>query len=290
MATSSDVVAGLAVGKMVSAAALAERLVGLTRNGRLALFADIDGTISPIAAQPDAAFVIPEAIDALSRIAATGATVVLVTGRAADDARRMVGLDQLSYAGNHGFELLTDGLHVVRPEIEEAAKVIGEAVVEIEKLVSEAGLLGILFEDKRYTGSVHYRLSPDPNDAKSRLLPILQAVVDDRGLRLTEGRLVFEIRPSISMNKGVFVANYLEATPHGSAVFLGDDITDVDGFVAIQVARATGSIVSGLNVGVTAGESPQQVIAEADVIVSGTSEMALALTLFANRLDGMPDA
>lgn len=286
MATSS----GAATEKSVSAGELADRLLGLAKLGRLAVFSDIDGTISPIASQPDAAFVIPAAADALHRIASVGATVVLVTGRAAGDARSMVGLDQLAYAGNHGFELLAGGRHVVKPEVEAAARAIGRAVVEVEKLVSEAGLLGILFEDKRYTGSVHYRLAPDPDDAKARLLPILRAVVEDRGLRLTEGRLVYEIRPAIVMNKGVFVSEYLSADPHQTAVFLGDDLTDVDGFGAIQAARASGGLLSGLNVGVTAAESPQQVTDEADVVVHGTMEMAQALTLFADHLTEAADA
>ena len=280
MATTSDTTTG----KSVTAVDLAERLVGLASAGRLAIFSDIDGTISPIAPQPDAAFVLPDAVDALARISAAGVTVVLVTGRAAADARSMVGLVQLSYAGNHGFELLSDGRHLVRPDVEAASQAIGAAVVEIEKLVSEAGLLGILFEDKRYTGSVHYRLAPNPEDARTRLLPILRAVAEDRGLRLTEGRLVYEIRPSIVMNKGVFVAEFLAIDPHATAVFLGDDITDVDGFGAIQSARASGALLSGLNVGVTAAESPQQVIDEADVVVTGTAEMAKALKLFADEL------
>ena len=286
MATSRDVTTE----KSVSAADLAERLMGLVAFGRLAIFSDIDGTISPIAAQPDAAFVLPEAVDALQRISATGVTVVLVTGRAATDARSMVGLDELSYAGNHGFELLTDGRHLVRPDVEAAAQSIGAAVIEVEKLVTEAGLLGILFEDKRYTGSIHYRLAPDPDDAKARLLPILRAVVEDRGLRLTEGRLVYEIRPSIVMNKGVFVTEFLIAHPHATAVFLGDDLTDVDGFGAIQAARSSGVLLSGLNVGVAAAEAPQQVIDEADVVVAGTVQMATALSLFADRLGESFDA
>ena len=286
MATSRDVTTG----KTVTAMDLAERLMGLVSTGRLAIFSDIDGTISPIAAQPDAAFVLPEAVDALQRIAAAGVTVVLVTGRAAIDACSMVGLDKLSYAGNHGFELLTGGRHLVRPDVEAAAESIGAAVVEVEKLVTEAGLLGILFEDKRYTGSVHYRLAPEPDDAKARLLPILRAVVEDRGLRLTEGRLVYEIRPSIVMNKGVFVTEFLTADPHDTAVFLGDDLTDVDGFGAIQAARGSGVLLSGLNVGVTAAEAPQQVIDEADVVVAGTVQMASALSLFADRLTELSHA
>lgn len=286
MATSSDP----ATDKLVTAHELSQRLLGLFRIGPLALFSDIDGTISPIASQPDTAFVIPAAVSALSRLASLGVTIVLVTGRAADDARSMVGLDQLGYAGNHGFELVAGDRHIVRPEVEAASKAIGEAVVEVQKLVSEAGLLGILFEDKRYTGSVHYRLAPNTDDAKARLLPILRAVADDRGLRLTEGRLVYEIRPSLLMNKGVFVTNYLTANPHDAAVFLGDDLTDVDGFGAIQAARSAGGILAGLNVGVTAAESPKQVIDEADVVIGGTHAMAEALSEFAERATESNDA
>lgn len=284
MAMSSDA----ASEKIVPAAELARRLLGLVGAGRLAIFSDIDGTISPIAAQPDAAFVIPAAVEALDRLAAAGVTVVLVTGRAAADARAMVGLDQLAYAGNHGFELLAGDRHVVLPEVEVAARAIGEAVVEVQKLVTEAGLNGILFEDKRYTGSIHYRLAADRDDARARLQPILSAVVEDRGLRLTEGRLVFEIRPSIPMNKGVFVAGYLGVDPHAAAVFLGDDLTDVDGFAAVHAALVTGVVRAALNVGVTAVESPPEVIDVADVLINGPSQLAEALRLFADLVTGTP--
>ena len=286
MAISSDA----ATKKVLPPAELAQRLLGLMAAGRLAIFSDIDGTISPIATQPDTAFVIPAAVEALDRLAAAGVTVVLVTGRAAADARVMVGLDQLAYAGNHGFELLAGDRHVVLPEVEAAAQAIGEAVVEVQKLVSEAGLDGILFEDKRYTGSIHYRLAPNRDDARARLLPILTAVVEDRGLRLTEGRLVFEIRPSIPMNKGVFVTGYLAADPHSTAVFLGDDLTDVDGFAALYAAAATGIIIEAMNVGVTAAEAPREVIDAADVLVNGPSQLAEALRLFADLVMGKLDA
>lgn len=286
MAINDDV----AVQKLVTPGQLAERLHGLTLRGRLAVFSDIDGTISPIAAQPDEAYVIPDAITALSRLAATGLTVVLVTGRAAADARAMIGLDELSYAGNHGFEILIQDRHVVLPEVEAAADAIGAAMVEVQKLVTEVDLDGILFEDKRYTGSIHYRLAPDHDAARARLLPILTAVVEDRGLRLTEGRLVFEIRPSIPMNKGVFVTGFLTADVHATAVFLGDDLTDVDGFAALHDATVTGLVRAALSVGVTAAESPREVIDAADVVINGPNQLAEALRLFADLVTGTTDA
>jgi len=282
MATGDDVAAG----KTVTPRDLAERLHGLERLGRLALFSDIDGTISPIAIRPDLAYVIPEAVSALARLSAAGVTVVLVTGRAAADAREMMGLDQLACAGNHGFELLVDKLHIVLPEVEATTAAIGAAMVDVQTLVADAGLDGILIEDKRYTGSIHYRLSTNTDDARARLLPILTAVVEARGLRLTEGRLVFEIRPSIPMNKGVFVTGYLTAEPHDAAVFLGDDLTDVDAFVALYAARSNGLIQAALNVGVTAAESPGEVLAAADVLVTGPTHLAEALRLLADLVTG----
>lgn len=270
--------------KRITPDELADRLTALAGLGTMAIFADIDGTISPIAAQPDQAFVLPEAVSALDGLAATGVTVVLVTGRSAADARTMVGLPHLGYAGNHGFELLDGDRHIVGPEVEAATASVAAAVVDVQRLVSEAGIDGILFEDKRYTGSVHFRLAPNAAEAKLRLLPLLRAVVEDRGLRLTEGRLVYELRPALPMNKGVFVKGYLAARPHDTAAFLGDDLTDVDGFRAIQAGRADGRLVAGLCVGVAAPESPAQVTDEADVVVAGTAEMASALHQLMIRL------
>ena len=77
--------------------------------------------------------------------------------------------------------------------------------------------------------------------------------------------------------------------PHGRPVFLGDDITDVDGFRAIRALRDSGKIVGGFSVAVCASESLAAVIANSDFQIDGVPKMVQELTLFAAVLkQGMP--
>ena len=64
---------------------------------------------------------------------------------------------------------------------------------------------------------------------------------------------------------------------------------DVDGFAALYAAAATGVIVEAMNVGVTAAESPREVIDAADVLINGPSQLAEALRLFADLVTRTPD-
>ncbi len=85
-------------------ATILERL----RGSPLILLLDVDGTLAPIAPRPDAAAVPPETRAVLAALVALPDThVALVSGRAAADALRMVGIPTLAAAGNHGFELIT---------------------------------------------------------------------------------------------------------------------------------------------------------------------------------------
>ena len=279
-----------AIDKRISPTDLAQKLCELQRIGRLAIFTDIDGTLSPIAATPNEAIVLPEARSALSSLVECGVTVVAVTGRSAKDARALMDLEQISYAGNHGFELLLDGRHIVRPDVQAAADLIRDSIDQIRDRIAATELHGLVFEDKRYTGSIHYRLAEDQEAAYAALAPIVTDVAHRHGLRVTEGRLVLEIRPSIRMNKGVFVREFLASHTHQCAVFLGDDTTDLDGFTAVQAARTEGFILSGLNVGVQAAESPGQLLEDADVLIDGVPNMATALAIFARRVQATPHA
>src|SRR5687768_14436366 len=126
---------------------VAERLLELAVMGRMALYTDIDGTLSPIAKTPAEAYVLPGAVDALRAIRKCGIRVVAISGRAAEDAQRLVGLDGIDYAGNHGFELVTAGGRVVSDDVAQSSLAITAALADVAAL-SGALPEGILIEDK----------------------------------------------------------------------------------------------------------------------------------------------
>ena len=74
--------------------------------GSAAVLCDVDGTLAPIVGDPASAAVPEETREALRALARRYALVACVSGRRAVEARRLVGVDELAYAGNHGLELL----------------------------------------------------------------------------------------------------------------------------------------------------------------------------------------
>lgn len=262
---------------------VAERLLELAVTGRMALYTDIDGTLSPIAATPESAFLLPGAAESLRAIRERGIRVVVITGRAAEDARRLVGLSEIDYAGNHGFELLTANGRVITEDVERASQSIGATLADVEAL-ARALPEGILIENKTFTGSIHYRLTADPEAAAIVLRAVLSEIADRHGVLLTQGRLVYELRPRLDINKGVFTANDVRLHEIRTAAFLGDDITDLDGFRALKKLMATGELVASAAIGVRAPESPDQLIEESDLLADGVPGMVAELQLFVEEL------
>ena len=81
-----------------------------------ALFCDIDGTVSPIVADPYEA-VVPDRVPRdLAALAPRLGLLAFVTGRDVRQAAAMVGVDGAAYVGLHGFDVLTpDGTRGPRP-------------------------------------------------------------------------------------------------------------------------------------------------------------------------------
>lgn len=249
------------------------------------LLTDIDGTISPIAPTPDSAVVSEDARRALTRLCERLDLVGAITGRAAENAEQMVRVPGMTFIGNHGMERRHLGQTTYAVDPETTAAAISDALVGIRELALAAGLEdGILYEDKGVTGSVHYRLAPDPDLALSTLLPISLAQTERTGLKVTQGRMVIELRPRVAINKGTSVTNLIESYGLNSVVFLGDDLTDVDGFVAVRSAR-TGGRVTGLNVAVGSPETNPVVVESADLVVAGVDECARLLEYIADALE-----
>lgn len=245
------------------------------------LLTDIDGTISLIAPTPDAAVVSAEARQALALLAERLDVVAAITGRAAENAERMVAVPRLTYIGNHGLEQRRGGATEINARAVFAIGAVTEALIAVEQAAVADGLTeGILYENKGVTGSIHYRLAPDQARARDGLLPIVQTAAAARGLRVSEGRMVIEIRPAIAINKGTAVEGIVERDRLRGVVFLGDDVTDIDAFNVVKRLRDAGAI-QGINVAVTAPESLPEVAAAADVIVQGVAACVELLTALA---------
>ena len=210
-----------------------DRLIAARLTGRpLVLSFDVDGTLAPIVAHPTLARV-PEATRRIiaSLVATPRVVVILVSGRAADDARRVVGVEQVWAVGNHGAEVIDPaGDTTVDAAVSRYAHAMARTAQTLEPLV--APIPGALLENKTWTLSVHYRAADER--AVPGLRDIVEGVAAQQGLIVTEGKKVIEIRPPVGVNKGTAISRLvgeLGGFSHDASVlFAGDDITDEDAF------------------------------------------------------------
>jgi trehalose 6-phosphate phosphatase len=262
-----------------------ERLGGLlaplrANPARSAILTDIDGTIAPIAPSPEDAAVPETTRELLRRLAGTYALVACLSGRRALDARRVVGVDQLAYSGNHGFELLLPGDSEVRPdpsldghEADARRFVEGLDRGQLERT-------GLRTEDKGAIIALHWRGASDEGAAESLAHEIASAA-EWQGLAPHQGRKVLEIRPNVAVNKGIAVAALIPARPVDAALYGGDDRTDVDAFAALRMLQDDGKLAATACVAVASDESPPEVTAAADLTVQGPEGFVAVLEALA---------
>lgn len=248
------------------------------------LLTDIDGTISYIAPTPEAASVSEDAARALTALRASIDIVGAVTGRAAENAEAMVGVPGLIYIGNHGLEERIDGVTHVNPAAAIVASAVAESLAAVRVASEGRGIGdGVLYENKGVTGSIHYRLASDQDEARRVLLDEAIRAAGMAGLKVSEGRMVIELRPSLAINKGTAIAALIERSGLRGMVFLGDDVTDIDGFNAVRRLRDDAAI-DGLNIAVIAPETSPEVAAAADVAIAGVDACVTLLTMLAESL------
>lgn len=238
------------------------------RPERAAVLTDVDGTLAPIVERAGDAAVPAAAREALAALTGRYAVVGCISGRQAAEARRLVGLDGIAYAGNHGLELMLPGDPEPRPDPSLAGR-------EREAAEFLAGLdggrlpaAGLRLEDKGPIQALHWRGAEDEAGAERRAREI--AVEAGRaGLEPRWGRKVLELRPVGGGGKEAAVGSLLAGDGFDRAVYAGDDRTDLDAFRRLRELRESGELAAAVCVGVVSAEAPEELAQEADVTVDG---------------------
>ena len=210
---------------------------------RAAVFLDYDGTLTPIVDAPAQAVLSEEMRGTVRRLGDRCVTAV-VSGRGREDVQERVRLDNLFYAGTHGFDIVGPAGSGIHHQVgQEFLPAMEELHQRLHRTL--ARVPGLLLETKGYSMSVHYRLVE--NGAVAEVEALIDGLLQDYpGLRKTHGKKVFEIRPRFDWNKGKAVQWILQAMgldqPDAMPLYVGDDATDEDGFEAVA-GRGVGILV-----------------------------------------------
>jgi len=261
--------------------ALAEALAGLTAGpSRAAILCDIDGVLAPIVGRAEDAAVRRDTSLLLGRLARSYAGVGCISGRSAAEARRLVGVGGIAYAGSHGAELLAPGAGV--PRTNEAFKSwegrVKAFVAERDR--PDLRRLRVRIEDKGPIVALHWRGAPDEGAARERLEAI-SAEAEGDGLATHWGRKVLELRPPVKFDKGLALRELVELFGARLALFGGDDVTDLDAFDALDALVEDGGLDAAVRVGVRSDEGPPQIVERADLVVDGVRGFADVLAALA---------
>jgi trehalose 6-phosphate phosphatase len=220
---------------------------------KAALFLDVDGVLAPIVPKPEDARVPDETREELRRLNERYALVACISGRAGADARRIVGIPELTYVGNHGLEL------------------DGEAAGWGERLQRFlAGVAWPATENKQLTASLHYRGTPDEGAARAALEDV-KARAEREGFVARFGRKVLEVLPPLDVHKGTAVRQLLAEQSLRRALYAGDDTTDLDGFKALD------DLDVSVRIAVASEEGPAELREAADLTVAGPRELLAVL-------------
>ncbi len=211
---------------------------------RILLFLDYDGTLTPIAKRPELA-VLPGKTRRILRGMAESRrmTLGIVSGRSLGEIKRLVGIDGIYYAGNHGLEAEGPGLSYLNSQAARSKPAIERLYAELaEKL---RGIGGVTVEDKGYSLAVHYRRASAAGEqaAKKIFAETAGRYRAEGAVRTAENKKTLEALPPADWGKGKMLLEIIRRIggqgKDALTIYMGDDATDEDAFRALKPEGVT---------------------------------------------------
>lgn len=209
---------------------------------KLALLLDYDGTLAPIAPHPDLGILPLETKGVLERLANTPDVYIsIISGRNVHNVKKMVGIEGLTYAGNHGLEIIhPDGTRFVHPIPVEMEDKVSDLLKTLQEQVCKDGAW---VENKGPLLTFHYRETP--LDIRPELVSLAQQLIEQAGFKAGQAHCAIEVKPPVQWNKGR-ASIYILRTAFGldwneriRIIYAGDDVTDEDAMQALKGMAAT---------------------------------------------------
>lgn len=206
-------------------------------SSRASLLLDFDGTLAEIAPRPDAVRVAAALPATLSRLAKRlEGRLAIVSGRGLVQIDAFLSVPGLAVAGSHGMEVRwPDGTTAPVPEIRGHDAII--AALQDFAAVHP----GTVVERKPLGAALHYRGNPG---AEAAVRALVEQLAARHGLTVQRGKQVFELRPA-GRHKGDAIRLFMASEPFAAGIpwFLGDDVTDEDGFLAVRALGGEGVLI-----------------------------------------------
>lgn len=231
------------------------------------MFLDVDGTLLHLAETPDGVAGDPAVLQLLSRLSPRlGGAIALVSGRSVENLDHLFQPLMLPAAGLHGLE---------HRGVDGQVRVLGdaEALDHLREPLADlaASDPGLLLEDKGRALAFHYRQAPDQEGRLRESIEALAAQEPD--VRLIRGKMVFEIKLRHA-DKGSAIRDFMAEPPYqGRApVFIGDDVTDEDGFRAVNALDGL-----SIHVGVAKATAARYQLSDVDHVHQWLAQLADSL-------------
>jgi len=233
----------------------------IDRNDRILLLLDYDGTITPLVERPELAILFEETRELLKNISGLSKyTLCIVSGRPLEDVKKLVGIENVYYVGNHGFEAEGPDVNYINPDVIKIKPIIDELC---QKFTDELKHIdGILVENKNITLAVHYRMvsENDVPEVKNIFTRIVRQFLEVGNIKIAENKKTLEVLPNVEWDKGKMILQILDILGYDAItipkidwsnirrtpdiltstklknvlpVYIGDDTTDEDAFKAL---------------------------------------------------------
>lgn len=234
----------------------------------LAIFTDFDGTLVELADTPDQVDVPQSLHEQLERtVRELDSAFAVLTGREIADIDRFLSPLQLPIAGAHGTQRRrADGfVETVDPSSIQGAEDIAQAMQPL--VIAHPALL---LESKEGAVALHFRQAPELEGAVR--LAMEEALNGSSDFTLVPGKMVLEARPR-NANKGNALRAFMKEEPFlgRTPIFIGDDTTDEDAFIA---AQELGGVGIKLGEGETAARMRIANVASVHALIRGLADIA----------------
>jgi trehalose 6-phosphate phosphatase len=253
----------------------------LARRGSLLIATDFDGTLAPVVRDPRRARPLAAASRALGELAGH-TTVAIISGRDLANLSVQCPVPGVLLLGSYGLEpwwRLSPAEPMPNPRPSQQLLQLA-----FDLRVMTAGLPGVQVEAKSFGVAIHYRNAPEPRRVAPTVRRLGDRVAAERGLQVMRGKLVVELRPPRSGNKGGALALLLDHLAPRGCVFAGDDYGDLPAMRELK--RRKNEMELAIAIGVLGADAQPELNEVADLCLEGPLAWAQLLAEVAVAVKG----